>query len=647
MNIASIKLFVKFILKLVFVRLKLFIKNTNNKYKSSNKPIILFMCPDADLKPHYMAHCILARTLRLLGYDARFLRCYKKFDRCTVIEGKKANQAGKPVDKNITCVDCAYTSLTWANKYDIPTIEMSQYNPTLPYSDAEIADAGKNLKYEEIPFGEICITDILRNYKLSEENYIMESLLDVYVGYVKDALKNYLIFKEIIKEYKISSVVYFGDYSFYFGVILKCMKDKINFSTLHQPAIFGIRRDNVVIEKSIWGHGAAQLQPNFGKWKSVPLATNLIQDIGFDILHKMENKNLRIYSPPKTFHKDLFEDLKIPLGKKVLVAYTSSTDEINALISQYNAINFKIVPDGQPFKDQIDWITQLVQFVESSSLYYLIIRIHPREHSARDGITSQHLHMLKLKFENVNYQNAMFIWPESTLSSYDLAEIADLVLVSWSNIGSDLERLGVPVIASFNMHWVHPYPSLKNPDDYFTKIREANNYGSLDNIKEAFRWFYLRYLGNSVDISDIVKEKDCWQLPPKFNILPKESKLIEKVLCGEAEPLTIKYQQSIQVKRPEDYENEDNNIKKMVLAYIYFLLHGEIKQNFTEALLRIKSPELIHTVLRDDTLDSTIYVASEYPYITYISKSKKLIKKRSPLISRLVNFSAWAVNNDI
>src|SRR5205807_8907478 len=89
------------------------------------------------------------------------------------------------------------------------------------------------------------------------------------------------------------------------------------------------------------------------------------------------------------------------------------------------------------------------EYVESHDDLQLAVRIHPREGpNKREGGTSQHLQKLRREFGAYQHARVRIIWPEDKTSSYDLGEAADLALVSWSSIGLELARLGVPVLTS-------------------------------------------------------------------------------------------------------------------------------------------------------------------------------------------------------
>jgi hypothetical protein len=116
--------------------------------------------------------------------------------------------------------------------------------------------------------------------------------------------------------------------------------------------------------------------------------------------------------------------------------------------------------------------------------------------------------------------NVRVIWPKDQVSSYNLAEIADAVLVAWTTIGLELARFGVPGVAAFDGIGVYPTGSFigfeSSPLDYFRAIEAViKKPASLDKIIEAFRWTHFTFLSPTVDVSDLVPGYNKASMPPR------------------------------------------------------------------------------------------------------------------------------------
>src|SRR5262249_48888080 len=151
----------------------------------------------------------------------------------------------------------------------------------------------------------------------------------------------------------------------------------------------------------------------------------------------------------------------------------------------------------QPFRDQVEWLEALIAYIEPSSDVQLIIRIHPREGAnRREKVSSRHLEILRERFSQP-YQHVRIVWPEDPVSSYDLMELADIGLSSWSSTALELARFGTPVVIAFDRHTPFPIGDVvtwdETRDGYFRCIREAlRREPSLDLVRYAYRWSHIR-----------------------------------------------------------------------------------------------------------------------------------------------------------
>lgn len=600
---------------------KLYLSNSAAPKEILGKEFILFAGIDAGLKPHFMAHCVLARTLRMMGHPVVMLKCYKQFNRCTVLEGRTQQETLK--GKTRICLECATNCFKGLEEYDLPSLDLKdiEVDMQLLPSSLEIESKLIDYAYEDIPFGKICLTDVLRNYKISNFDLVLTEKKQILIEYIQDAILFYLKVEKIKSLYKIKSFIYFGDYSLFVPVIYKCRQEGIRFSTLHQPALFYISRNKVVIDNELWGISIKKLFNTFNKWKDLPLSLKTIQEIGDDVFYKLDNKDSKVYSPSKTLNNDLFTQFNIDRNKKILVAYTSSMDEIEALVCQYQALGLELLSSKQPFKDQIDWLQQLINFVLKEKEYFLIIRIHPREGGTKDGIPSEHFQKLKQQFSQ-DFERVKIIWPADVVSSYDLAEIASLVLISWSSIGSELSRLGVPVVSAFNIDWSYPNHQFLKSEDYFkTLIQMLDKETTLEDVRNAFHWFYVRILSKAIDISDVVPSSHFWGLPPRFETLPKHSKMLEAALIhhNDVDELKTNEAKAASLNLDEQLKVEKIELLTYVNKYIYFLLFGKMELSS----INLKSIDL----------------KEKYPYVQYKDENNNRVEKYSPMTARLAKMA--------
>ena len=114
--------------------------------------------------------------------------------------------------------------------------------------------------------------------------------------------------------------------------------------------------------------------------------------------------------------------------------------------------------------------------------------------------------------------NVVPIWPENSLSSYNLADIANVALIGWSSIGLELARFGLPVVAAFRDIGVFPAEGFidwaPTEREYLAKIEGSIGSGAkLDQVTEAFRWTNYLHWSPLVDVSDVIPSPDYFHVP--------------------------------------------------------------------------------------------------------------------------------------
>jgi tetratricopeptide (TPR) repeat protein len=323
----------------------------------------------------------------------------------------------------------------------------------------------------------------------------------------------------------------------------------------------GDRRRYQFFQQPAWGQAFLNIQI-WPRFRDLPIPAERVQAAMDDVLDRLRAPNAHVYSPQKTFEPGDFRDkLGIPKDKKILALFTSSLDEMIAATSQQDALDLPRIRLTQTFKDQIEWIKAVIAFVGEEQGYHLVVRIHPREGAnKREGTRSQHLLMLQEAFDR-DYPNCKIIWPETQVSSYDLAEIADLVLVSWSTMGIELSRMGVPILASTYGNAPRPWDDFHEwaptPREYFRKLREmVGSEPGRDALKHAFRWYILHYFGFTIDFSDVFPAKDFHGVPPYK--LPAAAVQVERTIL-EGEDVVASYERDLRTASGPDAERDETD----------------------------------------------------------------------------------------
>ena len=212
------------------------------------------------------------------------------------------------------------------------------------------------------------------------------------------------------------------------------------------------------------------------KYASYPIKPEVVSEVAGGALFRLTNQGgASTYSPTWSQESEkVFDELGLSRERRTLIAYPSSYDEYVCIAGQLKALGFAYPDRPQPFADQETWLRELVEWVSKRSDLQLIVRMHPRMGVGhRHSTISSDYRKLKDAFATLP-PNVVVLWPESKVSSYTIAEFADAALISWSSMGLELARFGVPVVAAFQRVGPVPLSDFINfeleADRYFTAV---------------------------------------------------------------------------------------------------------------------------------------------------------------------------------
>jgi len=509
---------------------------------------VVFFTPEAGVLPHYTAQLVLAKTLQTLGHPIAFVRCFRCLTRCPVMDLHQVPVERTPRDSEKFCLRCCGQAFRLLDEYHLTNLDLRtlQDDTTQGDIDAALADPAAKLldfSFDGKPFGKLCAFDLVLACKVANFDALSVQQRQLWQAYIAASIEAYRATQNLIRKHPVRRIVCFNDYSVFLGVRLAAEELGVPVMTTTLASHCNIDRRKYVFYKKPSTMTYVQQAAAWPSWRGLALRPQRVSDIGDDIFERFRGLGSHVYSTAKTFVQSRLRDtLQLHPGKKLLVAYTSSLDEYRAAVAMREALHFEPLSTDTPFVNQIEWLGALISDTESRGDRNLVIRIHPREGvNKRERFASQHLLQLRAEFDKP-YRNCRIIWPEDPISSYDLAELADVALTSWSSIGLELARIGVPVVVCAHSHMKTPEEDFLNwgqtPQAYFAKVTEVlQRQPSLGPIIRAFRWYNLIYLGLSLDLKDLIPDATYDEVPPF--VLPREARAIEQVLVEGRDVLEI------------------------------------------------------------------------------------------------------------
>jgi hypothetical protein len=626
-------------------------KSSVRPAKNGQAGTILFFSPEAGVTPHYAAQCVLARTLKERGHRVLFTRCFEIFERCPVMDLYQLPYTASKERTSEICLKCASASIEMLAEYGLESFDLRKLltrDLLTKYDQAllNLPDDLREFEYDSIPFGRLCIHDLVLATKISNFEKVSKEIRVAWVKYVESSLLSYLLIDQLCEEFSISTIVHHNDYSLMLGARLAAFKHGIPSVTAAFAAHNAVdRRRYILAGDIIWATFHKQAQA-WSTWREMSLSTAQVKAVADDLLIRLGAKSGHTYSPAKTFDDD---DIRSRLGlakdKKLLVAYTSSLDELLAGGMLKSAVGIPSKYPSQPFEDQIEWLQALIEFVGKRDDLQLVVRIHPREGAnKRDSVKSMHLARLKEAFDRPLW-NCLFVWPEDPVSSYDLGEAADLVLTSWSTIGLEMARLGVPVLTSTNGLFPFPHDDFlewgQTADIYFNELeRLLQRPPNLETIARAFRWYNLFHLGTSLNLGDLVPTHIFEGLPP-FKA-PREAAAIEGIITGGEDVITHNLQSLQGAQHPESLREEQAALTTQLRRIIHFFHTGEDSTEDFQLVLVHSDEELPDFSLDIDqgiAIPHTRILMVNGSFIRYVAEGKTY-SRFSPMCARIASLCA-------
>jgi hypothetical protein len=525
---------------------------------------IAIFSPFGILREWRLQELYVAKALVKLGHKVEILECRGFQPHCFALSTRGISSHENRRLKNKICKICNEYKNKFSNEKKINRISLDTYlNISDKKAAKNISAQGKKLPldylYKGIKIGKIsrnhvCIKnqeiDIVNLPKTTEEefeNEIETCHLIVMAAEKLWARKKYdlLIFQN-------------GMYP-----ATKCLAD---FAEQQKTKTYAL--DNGILRHKFYKTLRIskkdyynQLEINLKAWRNYKFKKSVsLGPARKSIQALSQGKFFRKFSKPKK-SKFNSEILKYKRNKTVLVIL-SSQDELGVAknLDYKNRGNVKNI-----FLDQYDWLKNIVSFAKKNSDIFFIIRPHPRDWlplKIKNATISENGKKIMEILKNNQSYNIYEDTPEKEHSVYNLIEISDLVLNSWSSVGEEAVSLGARVFTTFPKYCNYPeeYTYVANSkSEYFKWIKEKPE-KRRKSIINGLKTKMLRW------ISFNSRQSECPM--PNFNFLLKKfdkptwrgQRLIKKLI-----PLWlyIKMARS-EYLLPEPKRSIINKIKKLI-----------------------------------------------------------------------------------
>lgn len=407
------------------------------------KTAIIFL-PETGIFQYLRSLCLVGDALKKSGYDVKIVDCAGAVVRCPMMPCIGIKQWNSDEEKASTCNQCQQNVQKASEFYGFGTIPLATYvRSSLNLDKIKLADLA-DVEYRGLKIGLIAQHDLMLECKVLSADNLSSKEERVYREHIENMILVLDATDRIIKSYKPNVILTFNPYAQCQAVLHACHINNVKFCGITNSHHLGANWSLFQFTDHTFTSEYLQHCNNYDSSKNIPISKSNVADCFDDAIFRMYGSGSHIFSSSKHQNPEkLFDELGLDKNKKIVGVFTGSLDERVGIKLSLRAWN-RSLNAREVFKDQVEWLTFLRNFASNRNDVQIIVRIHPREARNDD---SEHLKILKNTFFGKDTENFRIIWPDSTISSYDLFEIIDCCLISSSTVGIECQRLGIPTLS--------------------------------------------------------------------------------------------------------------------------------------------------------------------------------------------------------
>ena len=482
------------------------------------KKNLLFFSPYQAIEEHSFVERKIASLLQDEGFNVDFLGCGGIYQpHCIAMSSNGLGFGTSLAKRKLVCIKCkASRKETWKGLHR-QTIEKF-----LTASDFALAEqVSKTLtpenistfEFEGFKVGRIASYELILTDKIADIEGFSKVNWEPYRHNLKRVLLSLFAIRRYVETKPLDIVVsYNSNYATNEIVRQYCEKSgkrtvflhgALDWEHLNEKFYFSFFKPEQALRERI---------KYYVEQNKICLDETKYEDVIEHIRHVLDAKSFWVYSAKRSADTQSIQSLGLDPEKRTALASLSCNDEIFAtdfaiFNSTYISTAFHI------FKDQAEWLSELISFFRNRPELQLIIRLHPREFpNKRDAITSQIVEKYKLLFKNIP-SNVVVNYPTDNISIYDLFREVDLHLTAHSTVGIESSWFELPTISYSSGVGLYPSHLIsilpKDRNDYLAQLEnqlicdsvEGKVLKKNDSLLACYHWLLFDFDKTIIQIS--------------------------------------------------------------------------------------------------------------------------------------------------
>ncbi len=165
---------------------------------------VVFFAPEAGVVPHYMAHCLVAKTLKERGHRVLIVRCFDVYPRCVVMDAAALAMEPTEQERLAVCASCRQSANNMAGAYgldvlDLPDLIDDEARNTVDRLMANLPEDISSFEFEGARLGQFCSAMAAVTFKVTDFTGADPAVRSLMVKYLRGSLLSYLAVQRLTR----------------------------------------------------------------------------------------------------------------------------------------------------------------------------------------------------------------------------------------------------------------------------------------------------------------------------------------------------------------------------------------------------------------------------------------------------------------
>lgn len=487
-----------------------------------------FFLPETGFYPFTRGLAVLGAALQSHGRKVFFTRCTGQMPHCSMLVGHGVPLEETEKAKKVYCPRCRMLFDAAQKNYLFESVDLADLDDDVMREKLREIDtlspaALARFTVDGFPIAQIIQYDFSLEAKAIYSPESCPERTELYRAFAANTYRALHYSQKIATLHDIQLFCTFNHYAQCNAVRYTAQRKGIPYKALTYQDIFNADCSQFYLDTQEFSQLQCKRARKWPEIRHYPAPADKVYECWQDSVFRNMGRGSHIYSSQKAADTaSLFDSLDLKKERKLIVAYTSSSDENDGLEFLWNFwgehINWEMA-----FPDQVAWLQDLQSWAASREDVQVVVRVHPREGKNKNyKHGSTHLELMRTHLPTKS-DNFLILWPEDFVSSYDLLELAHACVVPWTTMGIEAARVGVPVLSCVgNMYYVDDdfIQVATNQTDYRKRLNAlVGAECTWDMLTKAVRYYHWRSYIPCLDLRETVSiladDGSQWPLPSK------------------------------------------------------------------------------------------------------------------------------------